>query len=85
MVQQGFSSVTQVIEGLIALGLPAKNLIVYTKPHTSTRNKALFEQLRDTLGFEYIQPDIELNATQDNFDEVKANGLIKLLIALKQN
>jgi hypothetical protein len=76
IVQQGFSSVIQVIKGILDLGFPAQNLVVLTKPHTSSpENIAAMTALQAERHFHYIEPDIAIAADRSNFKALRNDSM----------
>jgi hypothetical protein len=67
--QQGFLSVCQLIEAVLELNIPAKNLILMTKPHTtSLSNLEAFEALSEEHGFTYISQSRQYHEAGPNAD-----------------
>jgi hypothetical protein len=76
IVQQGFSSVIQVIKGILDLGFPAQYLVVLTKPHTSSpENIAAMTALQAERHFHYIEPNIAIAADRSNFKALRDDSM----------
>jgi hypothetical protein len=76
LTQQGFSTVEPLIRGLIELGYRASNIVLFTKPHTTSEsNQHKFEALKSELGIHYISQPTEEEIfhapldEEDNLDE----------------
>jgi hypothetical protein len=72
LTQQGFSTVIPMIKSLCDLGFKPQNIILFTKPHTtSPENHAEFIRLRDQLGFNYVDIDDCIQNTELSYAQAK--------------
>ena len=57
LVQQGFSTTKHTIKGLIDIGITPTNIILMTKPHTTTvETDAIFNSVQRSYGIQYVAP-----------------------------
>jgi len=73
IMQQGFSTVEHLILSLCDLGIPPENIILLTKPHTSSeRNKDAFRALAQSKRIHYVEPKKTFEEEEEEEDYANA-------------
>lgn len=82
LTQQGYSSVIEVIQGLIDLGIHPENLIVFTKPATTEdANYDAIQRLATQYRFTYVTPDRRRHPalTEEQLKQLAIDTIIPLV------